>query len=190
MLMTAARTGKVDAVRVLLDARRRCAREGTAARADRAHVGGGGRARRGHRRAHQGRGRFPDAARLRILAADVRRAPGTYRRRQGAAEGGRRRQRSRAGARESRNCRKASGRSAPARRRWISRSPTGISSWRQSCSMRAPIPNSNRLGYTALHMLVYIRQPGYRRQRSRPRGLRQRCRASSSRSGWSPRART
>ena len=54
--------------------RRRRAREGSPARTDGAHVGRGGRARRGDRRAHQSGRRFPDAARLRIHAADVRRA--------------------------------------------------------------------------------------------------------------------
>ena len=150
--------------------RRRSACEGTTAGPDGAHVGGGGRSRRGDRRAHQGGGRFPDAARLRILATDVRGTPGTDRSRQGAAEGWRRRERARAGAREPET---SGGRTAnPGRhhaagsrgRQWAFPAGGGAARCR-----RRPELQSARV-YGAAHDCVHP-PARHRRQRSRSRRI-------------------
>ena len=169
--------------------RRRSACEGTTAGADGAHVGGGGRSRRRHRRAHQGGGRFPDAARLRILATDVRRTPGTDRSGQGAAEGGRRRERARAGAREPET---SGGRTAnPGRhdavgsrgRQWAL--PAG---GRVARCRRRPELQSARV-YGAAHDRVHP-PARHRRQRSRSRGLGHDVEPRVREDVSSPRART
>ena len=159
MLMTAARTGKVEAVRVLLargaDVHAKEPRRGQTALM--------WAAAEGHVEVIEALikagadFRTPLDSGFTPLLFAVRQ--GRNRRRQGAAEGGRGRQRGRSGSARTRNCRRENGRSAPARRRSIWPSRTGIFELAAELLDAGADPNSDRLGYTALHMLVYIRKP-------------------------------
>ena len=145
MLMTAALSGKADAVRLLLTRGAKVDAKEPYQGTDRADVGRGRRQHRRRRRAARS-GRRPQAeVDRRLHAAAVRRPQRAPRHRGHAAEA--RRQRQRRGARRLERA-----------RAWPPSTPT--SSWRRCCSITAPIRTCPIRAASPLHTVAWLRKPG------------------------------